>query len=149
HVMKPLSILLLAITLAGCNSAQVVRSNIERTVENKGKREPPAWPAHPYAVTASATNDDRVPTENPSDDVDDEEEIIQAGAQQPMVGNSPVHAAPSGAAGSGTITGRVVDSSGRLQPSVSIMALPTRRPGGRRVETMTDQQGNFALRGLE
>jgi thiol-disulfide isomerase/thioredoxin len=157
-------LMLLAITVVGCNSVRVVRSNAERTVQNNGTLQPPAWP-HRYAVTASASSDDGPRLQEIGDELQEEGEgqlqgqgggegdgedleIIQAAAQQRPVTNYAAQPA-SGPAGSGMITGRVVDSSGRPQPFVSIVASPTRRPGGARGEAMTDQRGAFALRGLD
>src|SRR5262245_15965488 len=51
-------LMLLAITVIGCTSARVARSDFERTVQNDEKLQPTAWPAHRYAVTASASSDE-------------------------------------------------------------------------------------------
>jgi thiol-disulfide isomerase/thioredoxin len=139
-----------------------MQANYQRFAQNDGKREPRPWPAHPYASghapsTASERPDDRLDSRNtlyqsngefdePPDLGDEEAEIIQVAAQELNVAQLAL-AQP--ATGSATITGRVVDSNGNPQSFVSIVASPTRRLGGKRVETITDQRGSFTLRGLE
>lgn len=141
RLLNPLALVLL-VAVPGCNSAHVMQKNIERTAQNWGKPKDRPWPMHPYApaTAGSPRKDDRrfaspVVQEDEPEREDDEEEIIQTGGQMPS--------------NTGIIAGRVVDSSGRPQPNVSVVATATRRPGSQRADVTTDARGNFVLRGLE
>jgi thiol-disulfide isomerase/thioredoxin len=144
--------------MLGCNSAHVMQKNIERTAQNWGKPKERPFPMLGNVSEAgnAARQDDRLanPTVQEDDlredkgylrvDEDDlreieggEDAIIQTGGQKPS------------SIGGGVISGRVLDSSGRPQPNVSVVASATRRPGSPRADVTTDSRGNFVLRGLE
>jgi thiol-disulfide isomerase/thioredoxin len=130
-------------SLVGCsNSFHVIRTNVARSAQSGGKPQPKAWPAHPYVQETAArpTEVSGAAAEAPQDAEEDE---VQTAQWQPTA--QPVRASAAGS----VISGRVIDVSGRPQGFVSIVASPLRRPGGSRVETTTDSQGNFMLRGLE
>jgi thiol-disulfide isomerase/thioredoxin len=103
-------------------------SNDRRTPARRptsSARSEPDGPAFPQLLPA---HDDLQPSDG---------EIEQTSAQFPV----PVPG--------GVVAGRVIDSSGRPQSGVTVVATATRRANGTRIESRTDSQGGFVLRGLD
>src|SRR5262245_2575253 len=78
------------ITVIGCNSANVIKNNMERSAQNRGQPKERAYPVHPMAPATSPTprsSDQPLAQDDPVAESDDE--VIQVAAQYPVNGPAP------------------------------------------------------------